>query len=114
MVAIKTTLERHFIFLSKKSSMMKYIGIERKRIIEAMYQWDSAVSIEVVECNNQTITVKGVPFWFIQEHENYVVAGTDIKVLDYVGTPNIGLVYLSKPVLMKPGNYINLKLDYTI
>lgn len=91
-----------------------YKNLAHKTIMEAIHQWEPVVSIEVVECNNQTITVKGVPFWFIQEHENYVVAGTDIKVLDYVGTPNIGLVYLSKPVLMKPGNYINLKLDYTI
>jgi hypothetical protein len=88
--------------------MTMYKSLVHKTIMEAIHQWEPIVSIEVAECNNQTITVKKVPFWFISESKDYVIAGTDIKVLDYVGNTNIGLLYLSKPVLIKTGNFINL------
>ena len=85
-----------------------YKNLAHKTIMEAMHQWEPVVSIEVAECNNQTITVKKVPFWFAPECQDYIIAGTDIKVLDYIGNTNIGLLYLSKPILIKVGNFINL------
>lgn len=62
----------------------------------------------VVECVNQTITVKGLPFWYTFYPNMWVVSGTDIAIIDYIGTTEIGILYLSKPVQIEPGKHINL------
>ena len=49
----------------------------------------------VIECNNQTLTVKGMPFWFECRPNKWKIAGSDITIVDYIGTEDIGLLYLS-------------------
>ena len=62
----------------------------------------------VTECNNQTLTVKGMPFWFEFQPYKWKIAGTDITIIDYIGTENIGLLYLSKAITIESGKRINL------
>ena len=62
----------------------------------------------VVECNNQTLTVKGMPFWFEYKSNKWKIAGTDITVIEYMGTEEIGLLYLSKAITLELGKRINL------
>ena len=62
----------------------------------------------VTECNNQTLTVKGMPFWFEFQPNKWKIAGTDITIIDYIGTEDIGLLYLSKAITIESGKRINL------
>lgn len=62
----------------------------------------------VVECSNQTLTVKGMPFWFEFQPHKWKIAGTDITVIEYMGTEEIGLLYLSTPISVEIGKRINL------
>ena len=62
----------------------------------------------VIECNNQTLTVKGMPFWFEFQPNKWRIAGTDITIIDYIGTEDIGLLYLSKAITIESGKRINL------
>ena len=62
----------------------------------------------VTECNNQTLTVKGMPFWFEFQPDKWKIAGTDITIIDYIGTEDIGLLYLSKAITIESGKRINL------
>ena len=62
----------------------------------------------VTECNNQTLTVKGMPFWFEFQPNKWRIAGTDIIIIDYIGTEDIGLLYLSKAITIESGKRINL------
>ena len=62
----------------------------------------------VTECNNQTLTVKGMPFWFEFQSNKWKIAGTDITIIDYIGTEDIGLLYLSKAITIESGKRINL------
>lgn len=62
----------------------------------------------VVECNNQTLTVKGMPFWFEYKSNKWKIAGTDITVIEYMGTEELGLLYLSHPIIIGAGKRINL------
>ena len=73
------------------------------------YSFDNFVIQPIVlECNNQTLTVKGMPFWFEFQHERWKMAGTDITVIEYMGTEEIGLLYLSKAITLELGKRINL------
>ena len=62
----------------------------------------------VVECNNQTLTVKGMPFWFEYKSNKWKIAGTDITVIEYMGTEELGLLYLSHTIIVEAGKRINL------
>ena len=62
----------------------------------------------VTECNNQTLTVKGMPFWFEFKPDKWTIAGTDITIIEYMGTEEAGLLYLSTPINIEIGNRINL------
>ena len=62
----------------------------------------------VTKCNNQTLTVKGIPFWFEFQPDKWKIAGTDITIIDYIGTEDIGLLYLSKAITIESGKRINL------
>lgn len=62
----------------------------------------------VLECNNQTLTVKGMPFWFEFQPNKWKIAGSDITVIEYIGTEEIGLLYLSAPITIEIGKRINL------
>lgn len=62
----------------------------------------------VIECNNQTLTVKGMPFWFEFQPDKWKIAGTDITIIEYTGTEEVGLLYLSTPINIGIGNRINL------
>ena len=62
----------------------------------------------VTECNNQTLTVKGMPFWFEFQPNKWKIAGTNITIIDYIGTEDIGLLYLSKAITIESGKRINL------
>ena len=62
----------------------------------------------VTECNNQTLTVKGMPFWFEFQPNKWKIAGTDITVIEYMGTEEIGILYLSKAITLELGKRINL------
>ena len=62
----------------------------------------------VVECNNQPLTVKGMPFWFEYKSNKWKIAGTDITVIEYMGTEELGLLYLSHPIIIEAGKRINL------
>lgn len=63
---------------------------------------------EVLECNNQTLTVKGIPFWFEFIPNKWILAGTDITITEYMGTEDIGMLYLNKPVNIEVGKHINI------
>ena len=62
----------------------------------------------VTECNNQTLTVKGMPFWFEFQPNKWKIAGTDITIIEYMGTEEVGLLYLSTPINIEIGKRINL------
>ena len=62
----------------------------------------------VIECNNQTLTVKGMPFWFEFQPNKWKIVGTDITVIEYMGTEEVGLLYLSAPITIEIGKRINL------
>ena len=62
----------------------------------------------VTECNNQTLTVKGMPFWFEFKPDKWKIAGTDITIIEYMGTEEVGLLYLSTPINIEIGNRINI------
>ena len=36
----------------------------------------------VLECNNQTLTVKGMPFWFEFQPNKWKIVGTDITIIE--------------------------------
>ena len=74
-----------------------------------MYTFDNFVIQPIVlECNNQTLTVKGMPFWFEFQPEKCIIAGTDITIIEYMGTEEVGLLYLSTPINIEIGKRINL------
>ena len=62
----------------------------------------------VLESTNQTLTVKGMPFWFECRPNKWKIAGSDITIVDYIGTEDIGLLYLSSPINVEIGKHINL------
>lgn len=62
----------------------------------------------VLESTNQTLTVKGMPFWFEYKPNKWKIAGSDITIMDYIGTEDIGLLYLSSPINVEIGKHINL------
>lgn len=62
----------------------------------------------VLECNNQTLTVEGMPFWFEFKPDKWKIAGTDVTIIEYIGTNNIGLLYLSTPINVEIGKRINI------
>lgn len=62
----------------------------------------------VVECNNQTLTVKGMPFWFEYKSNKWKIAGTDVTVIEYMGTEEIGVLYLNTPITIESGKRINI------
>lgn len=62
----------------------------------------------VLECNNQTLTVRGMPFWFEFQPNKWKIAGSNITVIEYIGTEEIGLLYLSAPITIEIGKRINL------
>ena len=62
----------------------------------------------VLESTNQTLTVKGMPFWFEFQADKWKIAGTDITVIEYMGTEELGLLYLSHPIIVEAGKRINL------
>ena len=73
------------------------------------YSFDNLVIQPIVlECNNQTLTVKGMPFWFEFQPNKWKIAGTDITVIEYIGTEEVGLLYLSAPITIEIGKRINL------
>ena len=72
------------------------------------YSFDYVVQPIVLECINQTLTVKGMPFWFEFQPNKWKIAGTDITIIDYIGTEDIGLLYLSKAITIESGKRINL------
>ena len=72
------------------------------------YFFDYVAQPIVLECNNQTLTVKGMPFWFEFQPNKWKIAGTDITIIDYIGTEDIGLLYLSKAITIESGKRINL------
>lgn len=66
-------------------------------------------SAEVLECTGQSLTVKGLPFWFnLPSPSHYFIAGTDIRIIEYLGTADIGLLYLDRPINVGAGNHINI------
>ena len=62
----------------------------------------------VLESTNQTLTVKGMPFWFECRPNKWKIAGSDITIVDYIGTEEIGLLYLNTPITIESGKRINL------
>ena len=72
------------------------------------YSFDYVVQPIVLECTNQTLTVKGMPFWIEFQPNKWKIAGTDITIIDYIGTEDIGLLYLSKAITIESGKRINL------
>ena len=72
------------------------------------YSFDSVIQPIVLECNNQTLTVKGMPFWFEFQPDKWIIAGTNITIIEYMGTEEVGLLYLSIPINIEIGKRINL------
>ena len=73
------------------------------------YSFDNFVIQPIVlECNNQTLTVKGMPFWFEFQPNKWKIAGTDITVIEYIGTEEVGLLCLNTPITIEIGKRINL------
>lgn len=74
-----------------------------------MYTFDNfIIQPEVIECNSQTLIVKGMPFWFEFRPNTWVIAGTDITIIEYVGTEEIGMLYLNAPINIENGKHINI------
>lgn len=74
-----------------------------------MYVFDDfIIQTEIIECNSQTLTVKGIPFWFEFQPNKWVIAGTDITIIEYIGTEEIGMLYLSHPITIECGKHINI------
>ena len=74
-----------------------------------MYTFDNFVIQPIVlEYNNQTLTVKGMPFWFEFQPNKWKIAGSDITVIEYIGTEDIGILYLSHPIHIECGNRLNI------
>lgn len=74
-----------------------------------MYTFDNfVIQPEVIECNSQTLTVKGIPFWFEFQSDKWVIAGTNITIIEYIGTEEIGILYLSAPINIESGKHINI------
>lgn len=83
----------------------------------AKFHWKSG-GIEVIlkakirECTGQSLVVGGISADFNSEWINkfkWFIAGTNIYINDYVGTYACGVLYLSKSVNIKVGQYINIK-----
>ena len=83
----------------------------------AKFHWKSG-GIEVIlkakirECTGQSLIVGGISADFNPEWINkfkWFIAGTNIYINDYVGTYACGVLYLSKSVNIKVGQYINIK-----
>ena len=49
-----------------------------------------------------------MPFWFECRPNKWKIAGSDITIVDYIGTEDIGLLYLSSPINVEIGKHINL------
>ena len=49
-----------------------------------------------------------MPFWFEFQADKWKIAGTDITVIEYMGTEELGLLYLSRPIIVEAGKHINL------
>lgn len=65
---------------------------------------------KILECSSQTITVGGIPsdFTRLLPTRKWFLSGTNIQIMDYMGTFELGLLYLSKPVQIEAGRYINI------
>lgn len=65
---------------------------------------------KILECSSQTITVGGIPsdFTGLLPTRKWFLSGTDIQIVDYMGTFELGLLYLSSPVQIEAGRYINI------
>ena len=65
---------------------------------------------KILECSSQTITVGGIPsdFTRLLSNRKWFLSGTDIQIVDYMGTFELGLLYLSRPVQIEVGRYINI------
>lgn len=74
----------------------------------SLYDFEVLLAVKVIECTSQTLTVKGVPFWYTFTPGKWIIAGTDINIIDYIGDSNIGLLYIDRPIVVNPGTYINL------
>ena len=69
---------------------------------------DFVLSLCVAECYERSLVVTEVPFWFTCIKDMWVVSGTDIDIIDYIGTCEVGILYLSKPIKIAPGKKINI------
>ena len=49
-----------------------------------------------------------MPFWFEFQPDKWKIAGTDITIIEYMGTEEVGLLYLSTPINIEIGSRINL------
>lgn len=85
-----------------------YIGIFnwKYRSIEIL------LKAKIRECTGQSLIVGGVPADFNSEWINkfkWFIAGTSIYIMDFVGTYEYGILYLSQSVNISVGQYINIK-----
>ena len=85
----------------------------------AKFHWKND-RIEVIfkakirECTGQSLVVGGISADFNPEWMTtfkWFIAGTNIHILDYVGTYACGVLYLSESVNIEVGQYINIKND---
>ena len=83
----------------------------------AKFHWKNG-EIEVIlkakvrECVGQSLIVGGVPADFNSGWINklkWFIAGTSIYIMDFVGTYEYGILYLSQSVNISVGQYINIK-----
>ena len=83
----------------------------------AKFHWKNGgievfLKAKIRECTGQSLVVGGISADFNPELMTtfkWFIAGTDIYINDYVGTYACGVLYLSKSVNIKVGQYINIK-----
>lgn len=64
---------------------------------------------EILECHERSLTVTGLPFWFTYaEDDRWIISDTDIDIIDYIGTYEMGILYLSKPFKADSGKRVHI------
>lgn len=68
-------------------------------------------SAKIIDCNNQTLIIKSTDlYWcgFEFDKYKYVILGTNVLIIDALITPQIGVLYINRPITTKIGSNIKI------
>jgi hypothetical protein len=68
-------------------------------------------SAKIIACNNQTLTIKSTNLYWCEfkfDKYKYVILGTNVLIIDALITPQIGVLYIDKPITTKIGSNIKI------